>query len=79
MRILTIIDRISRKFLLGLIWIYQHLISPYIPPSCRFVPTCSNYAQEALQRKSLPVALWFIVRRLLRCHPLSRGGIDPLP
>ncbi|MCD6386644.1 membrane protein insertion efficiency factor YidD [Candidatus Sumerlaeota bacterium] len=79
MRILRIIDRISRRFLAGLIWVYQRLLSPYLPPSCRFVPTCSNYALEALQRKSLPVALWFIVRRLLRCHPLSRGGIDPLP
>lgn len=63
----------------GLIRFYQAAISPYLPGTCRFRPTCSAYALEALRRfgfwKGLALTGW----RLLRCHPFSRGGYDPLP
>jgi len=58
---------------------YQVLISPLLPPSCRFLPTCSDYARQALEMhgpiKGLVLAVW----RLLRCHPLCAGGYDPIP
>jgi hypothetical protein len=67
-----------RRLILGLIRFYQRYLSPLKGPSCRFVPTCSEYAHEAVVvhgplRGSL-LAMW----RLLRCHPLCRGGYDPV-
>jgi len=58
---------------------YRRTLSPLLPPSCRFFPTCSDYALEVLERKPLLVGLWLIVYRLGRCHPLCRGGYDPVP
>ena len=58
---------------------YQLLISPVILGSCRFHPSCSQYAKEAFRRHSPGRALWLAVRRLARCHPLHPGGIDPVP
>lgn len=57
---------------------YQRFISPLLPPMCRYYPSCSHYAVEALQKKNVFVALAMIVWRLLRCNPLSRGGYDPV-
>ncbi len=58
---------------------YKRWISPALPPACRYVPTCSEYAQEAVERygalRGGALAVW----RLLRCHPFSRGGYDPVP
>lgn len=68
------------SWLLGrLVIAYRLLISPLLGPRCRFHPSCSAYALEALARHRLPRALWLIVRRLARCHPLNPGGIDPVP
>ncbi|QJB58332.1 membrane protein insertion efficiency factor YidD [Pseudodesulfovibrio sp. zrk46] len=68
-----------RRIPLALIWVYQKLISPLLPPACRFVPSCSEYAKEAVIRhgafKGSLLASW----RLLRCQPLCRGGYDPVP
>nr|WP_283816493.1 membrane protein insertion efficiency factor YidD [Pseudodesulfovibrio sediminis] len=68
-----------RPILLALIWIYQNLISPMLPHACRFYPSCSQYAREALMThgafKGTLLALW----RLLRCQPLCNGGFDPVP
>ncbi|MFK4765880.1 membrane protein insertion efficiency factor YidD [Desulfobaculum sp. SPO524] len=68
-----------RNLLILLIRAYQRLISPLFPPTCRFVPTCSSYAIEALRRhgifKGSLLALW----RILRCHPFCKGGYDPVP
>ncbi len=68
-----------KKIFLGLIKLYQELISPFLPSCCRFYPTCSQYASEAIERfgpfKGGILILW----RLLRCQPFSRGGYDPVP
>ena len=61
------------------IWIYQKAISPYTPPSCRFTPTCSEYARQALLKHGPLKGLWLAVRRILRCHPWGGSGYDPVP
>lgn len=58
---------------------YQLAISPFLPPSCRFHPTCSGYAIEALTRHGPVKGLWLALRRVLRCHPWNAGGHDPVP
>lgn len=58
---------------------YQYLISPLLGPRCRFHPSCSHYAIEALQQHGLLRGLWLTLRRLLRCHPWHAGGHDPVP
>ena len=57
---------------------YKAAISPLLPPSCRFVPTCSQYAHEAVERHDLLRGGWMGVRRLARCHPFHPGGYDPV-
>lgn len=66
-------------FLIFLIRVYQRLLSPVLGTQCRFHPTCSRYAVEALQRHGAARGTWLAVRRLARCHPLNPGGIDPVP
>lgn len=58
---------------------YQRFISPLLPHSCRFVPTCSEYALEAIERHGAIRGSWLAVARLLRCHPFARSGYDPPP
>lgn len=62
-----------------LIRFYQRAISPLTPPSCRFTPTCSQYAAEALQKYGLFKGGWLALRRILRCHPWGGSGYDPVP
>jgi uncharacterized protein len=58
---------------------YQRFISPLLGPRCRFAPSCSAYALEALRRHGAARGLWLAVRRLARCHPFNPGGYDPVP
>jgi putative membrane protein insertion efficiency factor len=71
-------DIVSRAFL-GAIGFYRRAISPGLPPSCRFTPTCSAYAEEAIQRHGAARGAWLASRRLLRCHPFGGSGYDPVP
>jgi putative membrane protein insertion efficiency factor len=63
----------------AMIRLYQRWISPYKPPSCRYYPSCSEYAAQAVTRYGLLRGGWLALRRLLRCHPFHPGGFDPVP
>ncbi|MBU3850927.1 MAG: membrane protein insertion efficiency factor YidD [Candidatus Treponema excrementipullorum] len=71
--------KILSRVLCGLIRFYQVCISPLFPPSCRFYPTCSNYALEAIQKHGPFKGLYLAVKRILRCNPYCKGGYDPVP
>lgn len=58
---------------------YRFVFAPILPKSCRFHPSCSAYAEEALHKHGFFRALWLIARRILRCHPFHPGGYDPVP
>lgn len=68
-----------RAVLIALVKAYRLLISPLLPPSCRFYPTCSEYAIEAFERHGALRGGWLTLRRVGRCHPFCEGGIDPVP
>ena len=67
------------RFFIWLISIYQRLISPLVGPCCRFHPTCSEYAKEALESHGLVMGIWLTIKRLSKCHPLGGSGFDPVP
>ncbi len=67
------------SLIIGLIKLYQYVISPLLGPSCRFTPSCSEYACAALKKYGVFRGLWLSARRLSRCHPWHEGGYDPLP
>ncbi len=68
-----------RFVLLLLVKAYRRLVSPLLPPACRFYPSCSAYAVTALERHGALKGSWLAARRLARCHPFHPGGIDPVP
>lgn len=68
-----------RYILIALIRVYQRLISPLLGPRCRFQPTCSAYAVEALQVHGFFRGSWLALKRIARCHPGNEGGADPVP
>ena len=70
---------IIARVLLVLVSVYRRLLSPLLSPACRFTPTCSAYAQEAIVCHGALRGSWLALRRLLKCHPLHRGGHDPVP
>ncbi len=63
----------------GLVWFYRHAISPLIGANCRFQPTCSAYAEEALRRYGAFRGGWLALKRIGRCHPWGGAGYDPVP
>lgn len=67
------------RFLLSVIRFYRRSISPALPPSCRFMPTCSAYAEEAIRRHGARRGGGLALRRILRCHPFGSSGYDPVP
>ncbi|MCM3725493.1 membrane protein insertion efficiency factor YidD [Neobacillus cucumis] len=68
-----------KKIFISLIRFYQVVISPIKPPSCRFYPTCSQYGLEAVQRFGAIKGGWLTIKRISKCHPFHRGGVDPVP
>ena len=68
-----------KKALLLMIKFYRNIISPLKPPSCRYIPTCSEYAMIAVERYGARRGGWLAIKRILRCHPFHKGGYDPVP
>ena len=69
----------AKKILLFLIRFYQRRISSLFPPCCRFYPTCSAYAAQAIEKYGAAKGGWLAFRRIIRCHPFNDGGYDPVP
>ncbi len=68
-----------KKFLIGAIKFYRKYISPLKPPTCRFTPTCSEYAMIAIDKYGVKKGGWLAIKRVLRCNPFFPGGNDPVP
>lgn len=67
------------RLAVGVVRFYRAAISPALPRSCRYVPSCSAYCLEAIERYGVPRGVWLSVRRLARCHPFHAAGYDPVP
>jgi hypothetical protein len=67
-----------KKILIKMVHFYQNAISPFLPKSCRYVPTCSQYTIEALEKYGALKGTYIGIKRILRCHPFHPGGYDPL-
>lgn len=68
-----------RNAAVAVLRLYQRFVSPWLPTACRFYPTCSEYAAEAMERHGVTRGFVLAARRLLRCHPFHPGGFDPVP
>ena len=68
-----------KALLLGLLRLYQYALRPLLGANCRFYPSCSDYAREAIERHGAARGVWLAARRLGRCHPYHAGGYDPVP
>jgi uncharacterized protein len=71
-------NNIAKAVVLSLLHVYKRLISPVLAPACRYVPSCSEYAMEAVDRFGAARGSWMAVRRVFRCHPFVKGGYDPV-
>jgi len=72
-------SRLAARGLITLVHVYRVTLSPLLGPSCRFEPSCSAYALEALERHGAARGAWLSLRRMLRCHPFHPAGFDPVP
>ena len=68
-----------KKTIKGFIAIYQYIVSPLMPPTCRHLPTCSSYAKEAIEVHGIMKGIWLSIKRLARCRPGGTSGYDPVP
>lgn len=68
-----------KKILITILQGYKKIISPLLPPACRYYPTCSEYAMLAIDRFGIFAGSWLAIKRILRCHPFHPGGYDPVP
>ncbi len=73
------VKKILSQLLLLPIYFYRRCISPLLPPSCRYTPTCSQYAIEAIKKYGPFKGLWLAIKRICRCHPWGGSGYDPVP
>ena len=73
------LQRLPKTTSIGLIRLYQAVVSPYLGPACRYDPSCSEYTATAIERHGIAKGLWIGARRLVRCHPLGGHGYDPVP
>ena len=76
---MKVIKKIAGSLLIFLVRAYQAMISPWLMPSCRYSPTCSEYAAQAIQKYGAFKGGWLALKRLLRCHPWGGHGYDPVP
>ena len=76
--IVAVARKIVLWLILKIIRFYQYAVSPHFPPCCRFFPSCSSYAYEAVQKHGIFQGIFMALRRLLRCHPFHPGGYDPV-
>lgn len=74
-----LLNRAATFLMLGLVAFYQFVLSPFMPRACRFLPTCSSYAREAIEKHGPCTGLWLALKRLARCHPWGGSGHDPVP
>ena len=78
-RLAALVVSLPSRALLGLLWVYRRLVSPLLPRSCRYYPSCSAYAEQAVRTHGVVGGSWLAVRRLGRCHPWTPGGVDHVP
>ena len=78
-RLASLFSALLSKLMLALIAFYRTCISPLLPPACRYTPTCSQYAQEAIRKYGPFRGGWLALKRILRCHPFGGSGYDPVP
>ncbi len=67
-----------KYLVLDFLKLYKTFLSPFLPPACRFTPTCSEYAAEAVEKYGVIRGTWLATKRILRCQPFSKGGFDPV-
>lgn len=76
---MNLISKIIVQLLLLPVRFYRNFVSPFLPPACRYTPTCSQYAMQALQKHGPVKGLYLAIRRILRCNPWGGSGYDPVP